>query len=206
LSPEFFENAAKQRQWTGFLRPVARAGSSVELRLVAERLALFLMPPAIVAATGGTPPGLWDPDLGWHEAHGASGLLCGRSPRRRPAPIPVTHRNSDRADWDKAIGGIFGVCGKHALKVPPMAAYIRTPRHGPVNPTSPRDADRLKARPRDCGTNPRDSMPPCGLKRTLQLGVDQIRATVARVSSGSTSDRNRRRATPVPISQTAQRM
>jgi len=74
LSPEFFEDAAKQRQWTGFLTRVAPAGPSIELRLVAERLALFLMPPAIVAATGGTPPGRWDPDVGWHEAHGGSDL------------------------------------------------------------------------------------------------------------------------------------
>ncbi len=67
LSPDFFEDAARQRQWTGFLRRVAPAGPSIELRLVAERLALFLMPPAMAASTGGTRPGRWDPDLGWHE-------------------------------------------------------------------------------------------------------------------------------------------
>ena len=72
LSPEFFEDAAKQRQWTGFLRRVAPTEPSVELRLVAERLALFLMPPAIASATGGAPPGRWDPELGWHETGRAS--------------------------------------------------------------------------------------------------------------------------------------
>jgi predicted nucleotidyltransferase component of viral defense system len=69
LSPEFSEDAAKQRQWTGFLRRVAPASPSFELRRVAERLALFLMPPAIAAATRGVPPGRWDPELGWHETH-----------------------------------------------------------------------------------------------------------------------------------------
>jgi len=65
LSPDFFEDAARQRQWSGFLRRVAFAGPTVELQLVAERLAHFLMPPAIAAATGGSPPARWDPDLGW---------------------------------------------------------------------------------------------------------------------------------------------
>jgi predicted nucleotidyltransferase component of viral defense system len=66
LSPDFFEDAAKQRQWSGFLRRVAPASLPVELRLVAENLTLFLMPPVIAAATGGAPPGRWGPDLGWH--------------------------------------------------------------------------------------------------------------------------------------------
>ena len=75
LSPAFFEDPARQRQWTGFLGRVAPAGPAVELRLVAEKLALFLMPPAVAAATGGAPPGRWDPDLGWHEPHGDSDLV-----------------------------------------------------------------------------------------------------------------------------------
>lgn len=65
LSPGFFEDGAKQRQWNSFLRRVAPTGPSTELRLVAEELTTFLMTPAVAAATGGAPPGRWDPDGGW---------------------------------------------------------------------------------------------------------------------------------------------
>ena len=68
LSAAFFEDPSRQRQWAGFLRLVAPNDPSIALGLVAERLALFLVPPMIAAATGSTPPGRWDPDPGWHES------------------------------------------------------------------------------------------------------------------------------------------
>jgi predicted nucleotidyltransferase component of viral defense system len=66
LGPDFFQDDAKQRQWVGFLRRVAPTGPAIEFHLVIEKLAVFLMPLAMAAAEGSTPPSRWDPDLGWH--------------------------------------------------------------------------------------------------------------------------------------------
>ena len=66
--------AAKAAWTVGLVAVAFYATYLVRKTLLVFVLALFLMPPAIVAATGGTPPGRWDPDVGWHEAHSASGL------------------------------------------------------------------------------------------------------------------------------------
>ncbi|MBI4496613.1 MAG: nucleotidyl transferase AbiEii/AbiGii toxin family protein [Chloroflexi bacterium] len=65
LSPGFYDDAAKQRQWNAFLKRVAPVEPPTELRLAVELLTAFLMPPAIAAVTQNEPPGRWRHPQGW---------------------------------------------------------------------------------------------------------------------------------------------
>lgn len=65
LTPDFVDDLAKQRQWSGFLKRAAPDQPAIEFRTVVEVIIDFLMPAAIAAATGRTSPGRWDPKTGW---------------------------------------------------------------------------------------------------------------------------------------------
>jgi predicted nucleotidyltransferase component of viral defense system len=64
LSPEFVDDATKQRQWSAFL---ARSGLEADLALadVAVALRRFLLPPSLAAATGEPFVGEWPPGGDW---------------------------------------------------------------------------------------------------------------------------------------------
>lgn len=65
LTPAFFGDPSKQRQWRGFIGRGAPDEPAVSLQQVVEELASFLMPPAIAAATGHVWPAGWEPGRGW---------------------------------------------------------------------------------------------------------------------------------------------
>jgi hypothetical protein len=65
LTPEFYENADKQKQWRAFVRKGKLADPVPELKSICERLTRFLLPPYEAARNQASFRMWWTPHEGW---------------------------------------------------------------------------------------------------------------------------------------------